>query len=586
MGFLADKRRINVAVTRARRHLCLVCDSETLSSEPFLEGLVEYAFEHGEVRSAMEFSSEISVVASFENAATEALPGLQADTGAKRPSSAAIEAEIQATTVPIRRNNAPTHKFDATFLSEQLDAALLGAVDFAVEQVRVGTLRWGSVRVARGAPRASAKEEKALERFLESVGMNLDAETATTGAAVVHETVIVPSPSFVIPPQSLSFRAGDESSGSEQVNEQPIFRVTLNANISLPPNLELAWQPSVLLQLHRVRATGVGVGVGVAGEKVGDNRRVLLLLPTWLNARHRALIHEGAEARGLLGHVSIGSKDRKEASSCRLLLLSDRGIEPAELLSTRKAHVSPAQGAQSPPQSLPQMEASNESVKYRGDGARVGVDITTGEGEKEEQQQQQQEEGEENEDGDDKANSTASVQATGDPSAGLKIQAGKKKKKKASKNSKSKADKGQQRPGRSLGGGKTVGSLWAFRHLEVDSEARSRATFLTKVASAKDNEVDELALLDLAVAENAAAAESRKYRVSATAFPDLDKARREEKLRGLLALARTERSAIGARPDSEGPTDERSSKKGSSSGGGTRLKKPPPNFGGGKLGTK
>ncbi|XP_048774514.1 DNA-binding protein SMUBP-2-like [Ostrea edulis] len=55
VGFLAEKRRINVAVTRARRHLMVVCDSETVGHDTFLKSLVDYMSSHGVVRTAQEF---------------------------------------------------------------------------------------------------------------------------------------------------------------------------------------------------------------------------------------------------------------------------------------------------------------------------------------------------------------------------------------------------------------------------------------------------------------------------------------------------------------------------------------------------
>ncbi|XP_027350384.1 DNA-binding protein SMUBP-2 isoform X2 [Abrus precatorius] len=58
VGFLSDRRRMNVAVTRARRQCCLICDTETVSSDGFLKRLIEYFEEHGEYQSASEYQNE------------------------------------------------------------------------------------------------------------------------------------------------------------------------------------------------------------------------------------------------------------------------------------------------------------------------------------------------------------------------------------------------------------------------------------------------------------------------------------------------------------------------------------------------
>lgn len=55
VGFLADHRRMNVAVTRARRQCVLICDSDTVKNDPFLKRLVEYFEENGEYASAAEY---------------------------------------------------------------------------------------------------------------------------------------------------------------------------------------------------------------------------------------------------------------------------------------------------------------------------------------------------------------------------------------------------------------------------------------------------------------------------------------------------------------------------------------------------
>ncbi|XWS43164.1 hypothetical protein CRYUN_Cryun16bG0079500 [Craigia yunnanensis] len=57
VGFLSDRRRMNVAVTRARRQCCLVCDTETVSSD-VLKRLVEYFDERDKYLSASENCNE------------------------------------------------------------------------------------------------------------------------------------------------------------------------------------------------------------------------------------------------------------------------------------------------------------------------------------------------------------------------------------------------------------------------------------------------------------------------------------------------------------------------------------------------
>jgi ATP-dependent RNA/DNA helicase IGHMBP2 len=85
VGFLADRRRLNVAITRARRHVCIVCDSSTVSTDPFLSAMVDYASEFGEYRAADPGMVTAAPRPSVPDAAAAAPPPPSTSFSAERP---------------------------------------------------------------------------------------------------------------------------------------------------------------------------------------------------------------------------------------------------------------------------------------------------------------------------------------------------------------------------------------------------------------------------------------------------------------------------------------------------------------------
>jgi len=59
LGFICDRRRLNVAVSRARRFLCVVADSSTVSCDGTLASLMSYIGQHGVVHSAEQYILEL-----------------------------------------------------------------------------------------------------------------------------------------------------------------------------------------------------------------------------------------------------------------------------------------------------------------------------------------------------------------------------------------------------------------------------------------------------------------------------------------------------------------------------------------------
>ena len=71
IGFLSNERRMNVAVTRAKRLCCLIGDSGTVSQNSFLASLCTYFKQHGQVRSAFDYAGNDDVRAGYGVRVTE-----------------------------------------------------------------------------------------------------------------------------------------------------------------------------------------------------------------------------------------------------------------------------------------------------------------------------------------------------------------------------------------------------------------------------------------------------------------------------------------------------------------------------------
>lgn len=61
IGFLSNERRMNVAVTRAKRLCCLIGDSGTVGKSPFLKTLMDYFRDNGVARTSFDYGQDVRI---------------------------------------------------------------------------------------------------------------------------------------------------------------------------------------------------------------------------------------------------------------------------------------------------------------------------------------------------------------------------------------------------------------------------------------------------------------------------------------------------------------------------------------------
>jgi ATP-dependent RNA/DNA helicase IGHMBP2 len=198
VGFLADERRLNVAVTRARRHVCIVGDSETVRTSPFIAGLLDHVARVGDYVSAAEYlPADAVVVAAPPVSPPPVMPKPPAAPPVEVPSApAAVDDGAPTGSIPVTA--APTAPLPPA--SGELRVAFSGetvAVPFAPAWT-VGELK-RAVAEATGVEAARQKLVGARKFVDDALPLAAAAPRLANGAKLI--LMVVPRPEDAVAPQ-------------------------------------------------------------------------------------------------------------------------------------------------------------------------------------------------------------------------------------------------------------------------------------------------------------------------------------------------------------------------------------------------
>ena len=204
IGFLRDDRRLNVAVTRAKRHCCLICDTETVSQSSFVKNLIEWIENHGEVRSAYELGTGDEILKDMAHAETELVRMAQ-------------EAAKNRKVV----NPSPTQGVKAKSTQSKLQVITDSALADLIEKIELFAKRGVSGETMPLSSTLSSADRRKIHELAERLGLNHESEGVEDGRRLVlaipsvsHEDepdgIACPSsPDVISPPDAETMVLGD-----------------------------------------------------------------------------------------------------------------------------------------------------------------------------------------------------------------------------------------------------------------------------------------------------------------------------------------------------------------------------------------